>query len=110
MFTLMEKTRTGDAIFIDWQNIDFYFLVKIVKDEENISLSLSYGYKNIEWTPEEMLENKLPPHIHEKAKTFCQEANAYAKIDNPEFIAALKAEGLYFDSLHENDNASAFRP
>lgn len=108
MFTLMEKTRTGDAIFIDLQNIDFYFLVKVLNDEPG-GVSLSYGYRNIEWNDEENLESRLPPNIHEAAKEFCQEAFAYARIDNPEFIAKLNAAGLYLDS-HTDENTSSIRP
>ena len=110
MFTLMEKTRAGDAIFIDWQRNNFYFLIKIIKNEQDISFSLSYGYKNTEWTFGETIENILSPNVHEEAKTFCREANSYANKDNPVFIAELKEAGLYSDPLHEDDNTSAFRP
>ncbi|RUR08620.1 hypothetical protein [Legionella sp. km772] len=111
LFTLMEKTRSGDAIFIDLQgNTNFYFLVKIIKEEEDISVSLSYGYKNIEWASEEMLENSLPLNIQEEAKRFGQQVIAYANLEHAEFMAELKEAGLYSDPLHEEDNSSAFRP
>jgi hypothetical protein len=101
----MEKTRTGEGIFMDFQkNKDFYFLLTVVEDNKDMPFRLSYGYKDKEWTLD-TLENILPPDLHDEARSFCQAAISHVNKDDPEFIAEITEAGLY-----SAPQASAFRP